>query len=215
MFLYELGVDESARGGRRAGAALVAALGELARERGATGCGSAPSSTTRPPSPRTASAGAGVPEPGVVLTWTFDVGVDDLALLRLEHATLWVSDDDGRLLHCRTPEPEPPPLLVVGAVRSGLAWATSVDVPAAVVDAVAAVLEGEPSADGVGWAPRRRTRCSRRWPWSATWPRRTADRRSSCPAAARATDDAWTLRSSADDRRWPGCAAGCPSETAA
>ena len=79
--------------------------------------------------------------------------MDDLALLRLEQATLWASDGDGRLLHCRTGAAEPPPRLVVGGCGLGLAWACAADVPSSVVDSVGQLLAPEPSAERVGWAP--------------------------------------------------------------
>ena len=70
MFLYELGVDESARG-HGVGTALVAALTELARERGCYGMWVSTESDNDAALATYRSAGAGVPEPGVVLTWTF------------------------------------------------------------------------------------------------------------------------------------------------
>jgi ribosomal protein S18 acetylase RimI-like enzyme len=69
MFLYELGVDESARG-RGVGKALVAALGDLARERGCHGMWVSTEADNRAALATYRSAGAGTPEPGVVLTWT-------------------------------------------------------------------------------------------------------------------------------------------------
>jgi GNAT superfamily N-acetyltransferase len=81
--------------------------------------------------------------------------MDELALLQVELDALWVTDDDGALLHCRTAAREPSPLLVVGAGAAGLAWATSVDVPAAAHDSIATLLEGEPAPEGAGWAPAR------------------------------------------------------------
>ena len=71
MFLYELGVDESARG-RGAGSALVSALGDLARERGCYGMWVSTEQDNAAALATYRSAGAGAPEPGVVLTWTFD-----------------------------------------------------------------------------------------------------------------------------------------------
>jgi len=71
MFLYELGVDESARN-RGVGTALVAALGALARERGCYGMWVSTEADNEAALATYRSAGAGAPEPGVVLTWTFD-----------------------------------------------------------------------------------------------------------------------------------------------
>lgn len=80
--------------------------------------------------------------------------MDDLALLRLEMETLWVTDRAGALLHCRTAGAEPPPLLVVGSGALGMTCATSVDVPPVLGARLAALLHGEPPADAIGWAPR-------------------------------------------------------------
>lgn len=71
MFLYELGVDESARG-LGVGQALVAALADLARERGCYGMWVSTEADNVPALATYRSAGAGTPEPGVVLTWTFE-----------------------------------------------------------------------------------------------------------------------------------------------
>ena len=71
MFLYELGVDESARG-RGVGTALVAALGALARQQGCYGMWVSTEVDNEAALATYRAAGAGIPEPGVVLTWTFD-----------------------------------------------------------------------------------------------------------------------------------------------
>jgi len=74
MFLYELGVDPSARG-QGAGKALVTALGDLAIELGCYGMWVSTESDNEAAlaTYRSAGAGAGDPEPGVVLTWTFEL----------------------------------------------------------------------------------------------------------------------------------------------
>ena len=72
MFLYELGVDPSARG-QGAGEALVTALGDLAVELGCYGMWVSTESDNEAALATYRSAGAGDPEPGVVLTWTFEV----------------------------------------------------------------------------------------------------------------------------------------------
>lgn len=80
----------------------------------------------------------------------------DVGLLRLELDTLWVTDTDGRLRHCRTDAGELPPLLVVaaGEATEGC-WAASFGMSAAVLDRVEELLSDEPlHASGVGWAPR-------------------------------------------------------------
>lgn len=71
MFLYELGVDEPARG-QGVGAALVEALATLARERGCYGMwvGAEPDNIAAIATYR--RAGAQEPEPFVTLTWDFD-----------------------------------------------------------------------------------------------------------------------------------------------
>jgi ribosomal protein S18 acetylase RimI-like enzyme len=71
MFLYELGVDESARN-RGVGTALVVALGALARERGCYGMWVSTEVDNQAALATYRAAGSGEPEPGVVLTWTFD-----------------------------------------------------------------------------------------------------------------------------------------------
>ncbi len=71
MFLYELGVDESARG-LGVGKALVAALADLARERGCYGMWVSTEADNDAALATYRSAGADAPEPAVVLTWTFE-----------------------------------------------------------------------------------------------------------------------------------------------
>jgi aminoglycoside 3-N-acetyltransferase I len=71
MFLYELGVDESARG-LGVGKALVSALSELARERGCHGMWVGTEADNVAALATYRAAGAGPPEPGVVLSWTFE-----------------------------------------------------------------------------------------------------------------------------------------------
>ena len=70
MFLYELGVEGSARG-RGVGRALVAALGDLARELGCYGMWVSSESDNAAALATYRSAGADEPQAGVVLTWTF------------------------------------------------------------------------------------------------------------------------------------------------
>ena len=71
MFLYELGVDEQARG-RGVATALVEALAALARGRGCYGMwvGTEPDNAAAIATYR--RAGAQEPEPFVTLTWDFD-----------------------------------------------------------------------------------------------------------------------------------------------
>jgi len=71
MFLYELGVDESAQG-QGVGKALVAALTDLAVECGCYGMWVTTEADNIAALATYRSAGAGDPDPGVVLTWTFD-----------------------------------------------------------------------------------------------------------------------------------------------
>jgi len=71
MFLYELGVDESARG-LGVGKALVVALGDLARERGCYGMWVSTEADNEAALATYRAGGAGAPEPGVMLTWTFE-----------------------------------------------------------------------------------------------------------------------------------------------
>lgn len=74
IFLYELGVDESARG-RGVGKALVAALGDLAVERGCYGMWVSTEADNEAALATYRSASAADPEPSVVLTWTFNAEV--------------------------------------------------------------------------------------------------------------------------------------------
>lgn len=74
IFLYELGFDESARG-RGVGKALVAALGDLAVERGCYGMWVSTEADNEAALATYRSAGAADPQPSVVLTWTFDAEV--------------------------------------------------------------------------------------------------------------------------------------------
>ena len=71
MFLYELGVDEQARG-QGVATALVEALAALARERGCYGMwvGTEPDNVAAIATYR--RAGAQEPEPFVTLSWDFD-----------------------------------------------------------------------------------------------------------------------------------------------
>lgn len=71
MFLYELGVDQSARG-RGAGRALVAALRDLAVERGCYGMWVLTDHDNEAALATYRSAGGGDPDPQVMLEWTFD-----------------------------------------------------------------------------------------------------------------------------------------------
>lgn len=71
MFLYELGVDEAARG-KGVGKALVAALGALAVEHGCYGMWVATEEDNTAALATYRSAGAAGREPGVTLTWTFE-----------------------------------------------------------------------------------------------------------------------------------------------
>ncbi len=70
MFLYELGVDESARG-QGAGKALVAALRDLAEERGCYSMWVLTDDDNHAALRTYQSAGGGEPEPQVLLDWTF------------------------------------------------------------------------------------------------------------------------------------------------
>ena len=80
--------------------------------------------------------------------------MDDLALLRLELATLWVTDATGALRHCRTPDEEPAPALVVAAGASGVVWASNHTIADPVRAALEARLADEPGGGALGWAPR-------------------------------------------------------------
>ena len=70
MFLYELGVDEAARG-QGAGTALVAALRDLARDRGCYGMWVLTDADNEPAQRTYRAAGASAPDPQVMLDWTF------------------------------------------------------------------------------------------------------------------------------------------------
>jgi ribosomal protein S18 acetylase RimI-like enzyme len=70
MFLYELGVDESARG-RGAGTALVAALRDLARERGCYGMWVLTDDDNAAAVAAYRRAGGAEPDPQVLIDWTF------------------------------------------------------------------------------------------------------------------------------------------------
>lgn len=70
MFLYELAVDPAAqRQGH--GRALVSALAELARERGCYGMFVLTDDDNGAAKATYRSAGAGLPEPTIMLSWTF------------------------------------------------------------------------------------------------------------------------------------------------
>jgi GNAT superfamily N-acetyltransferase len=71
MFLYELGVDEAARG-QGAGSALVAALRDLARERGCYGMWVLTDAENEAATRTYQRAGGSDPDPQVVLDWTFE-----------------------------------------------------------------------------------------------------------------------------------------------
>lgn len=81
---------------------------------------------------------------------------DPLALLRLELATLWVTDERGRLARARTPDLRPAPLVAVATGSRSCVWACSAAVPDDMAAEIDGVLDGEP-ADGraadVGWSP--------------------------------------------------------------
>ena len=76
MFLYELGVDESHRG-HGIGTALVGALVDLAKDRGCYGMWVSTEADNVAALGAYRAAGAGVREPGVVLTWQFGLGRGD------------------------------------------------------------------------------------------------------------------------------------------
>jgi hypothetical protein len=80
--------------------------------------------------------------------------VDDLALLRLELDTLWVTDATGGLLHCRTPQAEAAPQLVVATCAAGVVWAPNAAIAEPVRSALAAHLVDERGGGAIGWAPR-------------------------------------------------------------
>ena len=71
MFLYELDVDPEHRN-RGVGRALVAALAKLARERGCYGMWVLTDADNAPALAAYRAAGAGAPEPNVMLSWTFE-----------------------------------------------------------------------------------------------------------------------------------------------
>jgi hypothetical protein len=79
--------------------------------------------------------------------------MDDLALLRLELETLWITDADGRVICSRTPDRRPAPLLVVAAGTSGICWAVSTAVPAEVEREIADALSTTSPNMVVGWTP--------------------------------------------------------------
>ena len=70
MFLYELGVDEAFQR-RGIGTALVAALRDLAAERGCRGMWVLTEDDNAIAQATYRAAGAGAPEPQVLLEWTF------------------------------------------------------------------------------------------------------------------------------------------------
>ncbi len=70
MFLYELGVDEAARG-RGAGTALVAALRDLAQERGCYGMWVLTDDDNAAAVAAYRRAGGSEPDPQVLIDWTF------------------------------------------------------------------------------------------------------------------------------------------------
>jgi hypothetical protein len=80
--------------------------------------------------------------------------VDDLSLLRLELDTLWVTDATGALLHCRTPDGEPAPQLVVAACAMGVVWAPNAALGDPVRRTLASWLDDEPGGGDLGWTPR-------------------------------------------------------------
>jgi ribosomal protein S18 acetylase RimI-like enzyme len=71
MFLYELGVDEQFRG-RGIATALVAALADRARDRGCYGMWVLTDTDNAAALRAYQAAGAGDPDPEVMLSWTFD-----------------------------------------------------------------------------------------------------------------------------------------------
>lgn len=73
MFLYELGVDEAARG-RGAGKALVAALRDLAISLGCYGMWVLTDADNDAALATYQAAGAAAPDAQVLLDWTFDQG---------------------------------------------------------------------------------------------------------------------------------------------
>jgi hypothetical protein len=82
------------------------------------------------------------------------------SLLQLELETLWITDNDGRMVRARTSEDRSAPALT--AVRGGsrLVWAAGRSVTAPVLDEIAQVLGSEPSETlaGTGWRPATRDR---------------------------------------------------------
>lgn len=70
MFLYELAVDDAAQR-RGHGRALVRALADLARERGCYGMFVLTDHDNAAALATYTAAGAGAPEPAVMLSWTF------------------------------------------------------------------------------------------------------------------------------------------------
>ena len=73
MFLYELGVDDAARG-RGAGTSLVAALRALAEERGCYGMWVLTDADNQAALRTYRSAGGSDPDPQVLIDWTFRDG---------------------------------------------------------------------------------------------------------------------------------------------
>jgi hypothetical protein len=77
------------------------------------------------------------------------------SLLQLELETLWITDNDGRMVRARTSEDRPAPTLTVVRGDSQLVWAAGRSVTAPVLDEIAQVLDGERSETpaGNGWRP--------------------------------------------------------------
>jgi hypothetical protein len=89
------------------------------------------------------------------------IGVDDIAsLLQLELETLWITDDDGRVVRARTPEYRPAPALTVAQGHGELVWAAGRTVDAPAFDEIADVFGHEHSETqaAIGWRP---TSCDR------------------------------------------------------
>jgi len=74
-------------------------------------------------------------------------------LLRLELETLWVLDREGRIVRSTSPDVPYEPLLVVAAHPGAPVWAASAQVPATLMDGLAAAVADAAPIDDVGWQP--------------------------------------------------------------
>jgi hypothetical protein len=85
-------------------------------------------------------------------------------LLELEIATLWVTNERGRLVRTRTIEDRPHPLLVVAAGAEGMVWSCAASVPDDLADDIQEILTTVELDDvgRIGWEPDCREQLLRR-----------------------------------------------------